>query len=565
MKNVIFKKIIIVDKASQKAKIQTFTKGINIVTSKNGEKGNYVGKSTLLKSLYHSLGADAKFDKSKYWEATDKYYYILDFAINDVDYTVLRHDRYFAVFDSEKRNLFSTIMRDELSEYLSELFNMKIYLKNSTPEHKYELAKPFALFCLNYLDQKSVSGCNFASFNNINEFSDIYSDVILSHLGINNSEMNSLTDLINHEKEKLKEFQKRNEILYNMIDKINSVKDVATIPDNIDTAVNQLEKHKSQYEQRIKQLNTIKEKLYELYNIRSKLVGYLNEIETVIKTKSKNDNILKNHRCPLCENNIENYTAVFFKKVRCADEAQYQLIDSSEELIEVERKINLQKAKYETLSNELEELENIICSGNSDIERSIEAIGIKKYKESLVSESNEISHSIITTDKKIKEAQEKQKLLKKRIDLLNLTYEDILVNTIEKYNISIFTLPNKVNVDSKFTCSDNHILTTLWLTALNKLKRAVNASGTFFPIVFDNPTDRDFDDENSLTVLKMIFDCKTDDDQIIVSKVSLDTSDFKEYTISNHINLINEKYSLLNKADYKLAASTLSSLCEGMF
>lgn len=52
------------------------------------------------------------------------------------------------------------------------------------------------------------------------------------------------------------------------------------------------------------------------------------------------------------------------------------MIDSSEELIEVERKINLQKAKYETLSNELEELENIICSGNSDIERSIEAIGI---------------------------------------------------------------------------------------------------------------------------------------------------------------------------------------------
>ena len=565
MKNVIFKKIIIVDKVSQKAKIQTFTKGINIVTSKNGENGNYVGKSTLLKSLYHSLGAEAKFDKSKNWEATDKYYYILDFAINDIDYTILRHDRYFAVFDSEKKNLFSTIMRDELSAYLSALFNMKIYLKNSTAEHNYELAKPFALFCLSYLDQKSVNGCNFTSFNNINEFSDIYSDLILSHLGINNSEMNSLTDLINQKKEELKEFEKRNEILYNMIDKINNVKDVAIIPDNIETAVNQLEKHKEQYEQNIKQLSTTKEKLYELYNIRSKLIGYLNDIGMVLKTKSKNDNILKNHRCQLCENNIENYTAVFFKKVRCADEVQYQLIDSSEELIEVERKIDLQKSKYETLSKELEKLENIICSGDKAIERSIEAIGIKKYKESLVSESNEISRSIITTDKKIKEAQEKQKLLKKRMDVLNLTYEDILVNTIEKYNISIFTLPNKVNVESKFTCSDNHILTTLWLTALNKLKRKVNTNGTFFPIVFDNPTDRDFDDVNSLTVLKMIFDCKTEDEQIIVSKVSLDPSNFEEYTISNHINLINDKYSLLNKADYELAASTLSSLCEGMF
>ena len=69
---------------------------------------------------------------------------------------------------------------------------------------------------------------------------------------------------------------------------------------------------------------------------------------------------------------------------------------------------------------------------------------------------------------------------------------------------TFFTLPNNVWVDSKLTCADNYILTKLWLTALNKLKREVNADGTFPPMIFDNPTDRDLDNTNSLTVLKMI-------------------------------------------------------------
>jgi len=564
MKNIIFKRIIIVDKVSQKAKIQTFTKGINVVTSNKGNTGNYAGKSTLLKSLYHALGAEAKFDKSKYWEATDKYYYILDFAINDIDYTILRHDRYFAVFDSEKRNLFSTTMRDALSRFYSEFFNMGIYLKNSTPEHKYELAKPFALFCLSYLDQKSVNGCNFSSFNYISEFSDVYSDLILSHLGINNEEMNSLTDIINCEKERLKELQKRNDIIFNMVDKINCDKEMGTVPDSFEIVVKELESHKAKYEQHSKQLYKIKKKLYELYDVRSKLIDYLNEIKMVIKSKSKNENILKNHKCPLCENIIENYTAVFFKKVSCADQLPFQLADSSEELSKIERDIELETSKYEAISKELEKLENVICGENKSIEKTIEAIGIKKYKESLISESAQITYLINDTKEKIEDAEEKQSQLKNKIAEINNIYENILVKCIEKYNISIFSLPEKVTADSKFTCGDNHILTTLWLTSLNKLKRKVNTNGTFFPIVFDNPTDRDFDDVNSLTVLKMIFDCDTDDGQIIVSKVSFNPCDFKEYKISNHINLTNEKYSLLNKSDYESATLILSNLCEGM-
>lgn len=61
---LIFDEIIIIDELNKKAKKQVFLPGINIVVS-NGkdDEGNYIGKSTLLKSIFHALGADAFFSK----------------------------------------------------------------------------------------------------------------------------------------------------------------------------------------------------------------------------------------------------------------------------------------------------------------------------------------------------------------------------------------------------------------------------------------------------------------------------------------------------------------------
>ena len=93
------------------------TEGINIVYSKNGDIGNYVGKSTLLKSLYHALGADAIFDNTKGWEADCKYYYILGFSIDDKKYNIVRHNRYFAIYNECNNIIFSTNNREKIVAY----------------------------------------------------------------------------------------------------------------------------------------------------------------------------------------------------------------------------------------------------------------------------------------------------------------------------------------------------------------------------------------------------------------------------------------------------------------
>ena len=68
---VIFNEIYIFDINLKIGYSTDFKKGINIVTSSEVD-GTDRGKSVLLKSLYHALGADARFDSK--WSEKDKIY-----------------------------------------------------------------------------------------------------------------------------------------------------------------------------------------------------------------------------------------------------------------------------------------------------------------------------------------------------------------------------------------------------------------------------------------------------------------------------------------------------------
>ena len=59
--NVIFDKIYIFDVVKKEAYSTDFKKGVNIITSSDID-GTDRGKSVLLRSLYHALGADSHFD-----------------------------------------------------------------------------------------------------------------------------------------------------------------------------------------------------------------------------------------------------------------------------------------------------------------------------------------------------------------------------------------------------------------------------------------------------------------------------------------------------------------------
>lgn len=94
MKEVYFKQIMIADLQNKTARVQPFEKGLNVVTSID----NHVGKSSLLKSLYYTLGAEVDFDSV--WDRQSKLY-VVTLSVDETEYCIARFMKRFAVFEGK--------------------------------------------------------------------------------------------------------------------------------------------------------------------------------------------------------------------------------------------------------------------------------------------------------------------------------------------------------------------------------------------------------------------------------------------------------------------------------
>ena len=114
-----------------------FVDGINVITSSQTD-GTDRGKSVIMRSLYHSLGADALFDSK--WDNKNKVY-ILKFSIDSKQYIIYRAADMFKFFDENKHLLFLTTSRHELSKYLLTYTGFCVQLPNRTSQ-QLELTPP---------------------------------------------------------------------------------------------------------------------------------------------------------------------------------------------------------------------------------------------------------------------------------------------------------------------------------------------------------------------------------------------------------------------------------------
>ncbi len=554
--NVIFNEIIIIDEANKLAKHQRFTKGINVVSSKNTQAGNYVGKSTILKSLFHCLGAEAIFDSSKNWEKNWKYIYILKFSINNESYSILRHGSVFYVY-KDNQVIFNTTERIKLSEFYVKLFGFSILLKDNNKNKEYDLAQPFAYFLLNFVDQVGYKGCSFSSFNNIGQYYDIFKDVIHAHMGIDSKKLYELNVSLQKCATELAMAEEEKKIYKKILDTLVLEENVSF--ESLESLKLELELHQKEYSDLVSQYDKCKRCLIDLSNQKSLIISEIKKLkESISANEKQGKKILNKHSCPLCKNEITNYTEVFFKKVKMNDNINFQLLSFNEELESINRDIEKNYSLYSDLKKQINSIQNEIGMKNNDVDSIIKNFGLKKYRDNI---SEKYSKILVDYDKlngDFEKTKKERDSLNKMSDRINKTYSEVIEDLISKNHISVLTY-NGEKIDAKLTCSDKHILTVLWLVALNKVKSIENKKGTFFPLVFDNPTDRDFDKKNENMVFNMIFDNVNSDNQIIVSKVDFDVEKYKKFTI-NKIELDNKQYELLTNNDYEYCEKEFKKL-----
>src|SRR5690625_4105928 len=323
MRQLIINNVSIISPDTKKAKYQEFKEGINLVIG-DRKDGNFIGKSSLLRSIFHTLGADSKYNKSD-WEKEGPYIYLLDFTYNNKSYIMMRKQELFKLFENGKM-LFSVINRENLADELSKVFLDRIYLLNY--EKQYSLAHPAYSYVLNYIEQTEIKLCEFKNFNSLTSFpSTYYNDLLYELVGSNNKEYNDIVLELKQKEDSINNLNEKENYLNKVLEEISKSTESELSTDDMEVLKASLNNFEKEYSVFTENANKLKKELYKAYSLKSELEVLVNEIKKSIKKNTTiNNKILSDHICPTCHTDLEDSKG-YFVNSNNIENYKFQLID----------------------------------------------------------------------------------------------------------------------------------------------------------------------------------------------------------------------------------------------
>ena len=258
MKNLVFKKLMILSEQERKGIQLEFHEKVNVITGED----NSVGKSTLVKSLLWSLGCDPFFDDA--WKSAEAKT-LVEFSIGQTDYACARDSsRVMLAKKGEKFKVFTRVTGEYAREFAS-LVNFNALLPER--DSKLTTAPPPAFYFLPfYIDQKRSWIDAWDSFDGLKQYARWTKDIIPYHCGAFTKEYFTFTDeIFEAERNKLDIESEiaRIDTAINVVDEF-----IPKITTTIDTT--ELSEIKEELEQDLANLHSEQEILFEeIANLKS--------------------------------------------------------------------------------------------------------------------------------------------------------------------------------------------------------------------------------------------------------------------------------------------------------
>lgn len=538
MNSLLVNSLYIFDYKNKIAKNVNFENGINIITS-DKVCGNDVGKSILLKSIYHTLGADSIFDDK--WQ-DDKKTYIVNINIDDSEYYMYRRESLFKVFNESFKRLFTTNNRQELAEYLSSIYKFKVML----PDRKndiLEIAPPVYSYLINYIDQDKMDGTTFASFNALKQYSKYKENVIYTHFGLFDDIYYNAVKTCEKLKSNIKDKNSEKELIKNMLKKIDIYLGGLDAPDNISILNIELEDLKKEYYDIVVNLQKVKNNLIEIRNEKTDLELNIKKIEISKKEQEKKwrDNSLDNSNIDLkitYSNQIEDLITI-------KDELEIMILKCDKDLKKKEN-------EYKNLLSKLSIYEEKININNKYTSDVLKHKGYLKAKEDLLIDLECVKKSIENLQTDLNKYKKIVKSYSNRKKEANNTYKKLMLESKKNFGLKEIRDDRFEDIGKNFEArgSNKPIATVIWHFNLLKVKYHYNEGTIKFPLILDSPNNVELDEEKRISLFEYIFKNNIEGTQLIVSTLGFNKHDYKDIEFNNIIELNNDKYSLLNKEDY---------------
>ena len=547
--NVIFKKIYIFDILTEKAFVTSFEEGVNVVTSSSID-GTDRGKSVLLRSLYHVMGADAHFDKK--WKNEDKVY-LLEFLVDNKKYFIYRHRKLFKVFNDLIQILFQTSSRTELSEFLGEIWSFEIFLPNRNTE-KLEIAPPAYTYVMNFLDQDHYDGTSFNSFKSLGQYQNFKPDVIYSQFGIYDKNyfecVKSKQNLFERINESKDSYKKADE----MKGKVSNLLENVVVPENLQELERELSIRSKEYNDILNSMNAFRYKLTNLRNEKYELEIALNQIERFKNNKEKEIKfILETDICPECHSILNDTTDLRSKRYNAIEDSLYISDSIYEDIEKISKEIFQIESSYREFSNRLESYKKNINSAQEEIKNYTSYMGLNELYNSLNLELfNELQLQEELKDRIENIEEELKKVSEIKADI-NKKYYEMVDRQVLRFGLYELDESQYKAINRVFCASGSNkpISTVIWYFILNNIKTCFNKKSLKLPMVLDSPKNAEMDYDKEQALIEYILENSSNYTQLIFSSIGFERTKFIFEGEIKILGLNNDKYQLLNSETFK--------------
>lgn len=548
MKNLYILEILLLSQRERKAKKVTFDRYRTLIYG-----GNSTGKSSLIKSIYKTFGAEPVMHPNFVGANVIS---CVKFEMNDTIYQIIRDGKRIALFDSNNEliKVFDSVTK-ELAPYFSNFFDFKPLFQSHN--NGFIVPPPAFLLLPFYIDQDESWSKSWASFKNLQQVKDYRNQCIYYHSGIRPNKYYTTKKELDVYSVEIEEAEKEQKITKKLLDNVKEKLsqsqfniDIDEFKQEITDLLSELEILKNKEEQ-------IKSDLHNLYHIKATYEIQINIIKQAILESHKDlafaiEKLPEEICCPTCGAEYYNSFAERFEIAQDEQKSKDLLLEVNKEAKEIDFKIETETQKLTLTSTEIEKIDTLLESRKGDLELRdiIESSGKNQVKQIFSERYDELKKTIVENKIAKEELENKLKSLesKKRRDEISNFYQIKMTSFFRELDVNSLNFDNYKSINAKIESLETgssrpRALIAYYFTFFHLMKKY--SSTTYFPLIIDSPNQQDQDIEHIDKIFKFIHSKQPQESQMILGLAENYGVDFKCEIVN-----LEEPYSLLQEEEF---------------
>lgn len=558
MKRLMIRKLIVISQSESRSLEVPFEKGLNIILG-----GNKTGKSSIIKSIFTTLGCECKRVEADWKKLVSTY--LLFFKYGERQFCIVRQDKKFQIFENINNDFSCIIETNAFHEYSNCLMDiLEIKMPCISKDGKQFNITPPLLFRFQYIDQDEGWSKIADSFKNVTYIKDWKANTNKYVCGYLDDSYYALQ--AQKAEHILERDDKKKELNYNQnfvsritstltrIEDIESVEDVTTDIELLLAKAEELRKLQFSYNAEMTVLeNDIYINQHKLHIVEHNLIETKKDIEYAM---TQEDELI----CPFCgtiySNGINEQLNITSDYAHCENliaELKSSISVATKELEELKNKYNDVSVEIQSIEQKVQNTQELLSyssfyksKGQFEIYESC-----KRQLDVLQGEINSCVSKIAITDEKIneKKSKERSKDIREDIERYCRTLADAI--NVPKTFIKLRDFVQVINR----TGSETPRLVYMYQSALY-LYNLERAYSPFNFYVVDTPNQQGQDTENLGSIFKSLELFLSDEGQVIVGT---ERETGMEEKASNVIKLTGKR-RCLNNINYKKHIELLEKL-----